>query len=281
MSATKSSFDGLAGISSEGPRDTQQTEGLLLVGHGTRDEQGTRQFFELADILSQRLSSIAVQPCLLELQPPTIEEGWNKLVAKGVTHIHVAPLLLFAAGHAKQDIPDAVSAVSQSTPGVTYDFSRPLSRHPAIVDLVLERIIERLNDAPADEGCAVVMVGRGSHDPCARSDMFVLSEIVQHKLRQQFSRGNKIEVSTCFYAMAEPRLPQVLEEISHSYKTRHVVVYSHLLFEGRLYQAIQKQVAEVAGRKPDIEFRVCNYLGPNSMVGRAVAERALGRVNGV
>ena len=49
-----------------------QDSGVLLIGHGTRDEVGTSQFFELAALLARRLDPLPVKSGLLEFQEPTI-----------------------------------------------------------------------------------------------------------------------------------------------------------------------------------------------------------------
>ena len=155
----------------------------MLVGHGTRDEEGTRQFFELADVLAQTLDPMPVAPALLEFQTPTIGEAWTRLVESGVTHIHVAPLLLFAAGHAKQDIPSIVVESQLATPEITWSQSRPLSRHPALVELAVQRgqaAVAKCEAPRSQRAC--VFVGRGSHDPCAQADTRVLAHIVGHRL---------------------------------------------------------------------------------------------------
>ena len=59
-------------------------DGVLLIGHGTRDAEGTREFFELASVLSKRLAPTPVEGCLLEFQRPTIDEAWQTLVDSGV-----------------------------------------------------------------------------------------------------------------------------------------------------------------------------------------------------
>jgi len=247
------------------PRSTNN--GVLLVGHGTRDAVGTRQFFQLEKQLSERLPAIPVAAALLEFQTPTLPEAWNQLMTQGVTHVHVAPLLLFAAGHAKQDIPAILAECQKEHSSVTFDQSRPLSRHPAIVDLILQRldaILARCQHSP--QRTVVVMVGRGSHDPCAQADMRILSEIT----------GRRVTVAavvTAFYAMAEPRLPVVLREIAESGRFDHVVVHPHLLFEGRLNQAIIGQTEEAASRYPSIQWLTSAYLGPDPCVADAIATR--------
>lgn len=241
--------------------------GILLVGHGTRDTDGTRQFFELEKHLSETVAPAPVTAGLLEFQSPSIPEAWEELLTKGVKHIHVAPLLLFAAGHAKQDIPDILTECQTHSPHITYDQSRPLSRHAAIIDLAVQRLDAALaSNQHSPERTAVIMVGRGSHDPCAKADMRVLSEIISR-------RSFVAEVTTTFYAMTEPRLPNTLEAVAVSGRFDTVVVQPHLLFEGKLNQAILNQTKEAAGRHPSLQWLTSGYLGPDPLLADAIADR--------
>lgn len=280
--------------------------GILLVGHGTRDASGTRQFFELADSLQQLISSrqsgtqvevssqnhqgtqppILVQPALLEFQSPTISEGWKSLVESGVTHIDVVPLLLFAAGHAKNDIPDEISKAASLTPGVSYAFARPLSRQGDIVQLILRRVSECAGWNPPEHTRSIestkvgpqtarehrsielVMIGRGSHDPCARSDMLVLSEMIRHRLGLH-------RVSVCFYAMTQPRFSDFLEANSPHHSDSLWLFYPHLLFHGRLLDSISEQISGWSKKHGAENVRLCSPLGPDPLVASAVLHRAL------
>jgi len=245
----------------------QTKSGVLLVGHGTRDAAGTTQFLQLRDELATLLEPTPVQASLLEFQEPTIEQGWNALAGRDVSHVHVAPLLLFAAGHAKQDIPEAIQACQKSTPDMSYDQCRPLSRHRQILKLIIQRLEESFDQITSQpQRTAVLMVGRGSYDPCASTDMQVLTELVKH-------RTDFASVSTAFYAMANPRLPEVLEQLSSNDQIDAVIVQPHLLFEGRLYQAIAKIVAETAKKYSHIRWMISGYLGPDPLVAQALATR--------
>ena len=113
---------------------------------------------------------------------------------------------------------------------------------------------------------AVVMVGRGSHDPCAKADMRILSEIVTR-------RSSVAEVITSFYAMTEPRLPDTLEQIAMSGRFDAVVVQPHLLFEGRLNQAILDQTSDAANRHLSVQWLTSGYLGPDPLLAEAIAKR--------
>ncbi|PHQ36044.1 sirohydrochlorin chelatase [Rhodopirellula bahusiensis] len=276
------------------------SHGILLIGHGTRDQRGTDEFFELGDRLASYLAGRSiVQPCLLEFQSPTIDEGWRRLLDAGAERITVSPLLLFAAGHAKSDIPDAVEAVARQTN--TLDriagYSRPISRQSRMVELVRERLIESIESVATDHRSlgasglaaiptAVVMVGRGSLDPCASSDMRLLTEVAVRgrMFPSSNSQANAPSIAdlhgidraglvTTFYAMAQPRLPDTLEQIASTGQFGRIIVQPHLLFSGRLYDAIVRQAKEAATKFGEVEFVVSRYLGPNPKVAAAIAER--------
>ncbi len=241
--------------------------GVLLVGHGTRDPLGTQQFLELGQSLSETMRPMPCESALLEFQQPTIPEAWNALMARGVGHVHVAPLLLFAAGHAKDDIPTVIAECQRMRPGVRVDYARPLSRHPAIVDLVVRRIRAAIDSllTPPDR-IGVVMVGRGNRDPCAQSDMKVLTEVVHRRVPCAM-------MATAFYAMADPPVAEVLDSIAATGRIDHIVVYPHLLFQGRLLEAIRRQIAEAAERHSNIAFTAAEHLGPDPQVAKAIEAR--------
>lgn len=225
------------------------------------------QFLELSANLQHRLGQLPVESAVLEFGPPGIPQAWQRLVERGARHIHAAPLLLFAAGHAKGDIPAILAECHARDTSVSFDQSRPLSRHRSIIDLVVHRIAAVCEKLPTSRSrTAVVMVGRGSHDPCAQADMRLLSEIVG-------KRVSAAATHTAFYAMAQPRLPDMLDRIASSGLFDGIAVYPHLLFEGRLYQAIVAQVEAAALRHPTVRFVTSTYLGPEPSVADAIAER--------
>ena len=244
--------------------------GLLLVGHGTRDRRGTQEFFQLASTLEEKVAPTPVQGCLLEFQHPTIPEAWNALVDRGVQHVRVCPLLLFAAGHARTDIPEAIAACATTTPSVRFSQSGSLSRAPSIISALSCRVAQAAGDRPAavDDSVALVMVGRGSYDPCAQADMRVLGEVVARRcgIRQH---------AVGFYAMADPKLPDVLDQVAGRRGIRSVIVQPHLLFQGRLYDAIGRQVDEASRRHRGVAFTLGGYLGPSNEVADALIRRAV------
>ncbi len=250
------------------------TDGVLLVGHGTSDPVGTRQFFELGKLLASQLAPIPVQPCLLELQSPTIREGWSKLMESGCQRVLTAPLLLFSAGHAKRDIPEALTACASEL-AAPFRVSKPLSRANEVVELLIRRI--RQSAATTSSGPhgtkqalgtrqAVVLVGRGSHDPCAQADLKLLCALLQHRL-------NVKTVRPAYYAMAKPDLSQVLAELAANGQFDVVIVQPHLLFDGLIYRNLIAQVQSAQALYPKLQLIVGDYLGPDPLIASALKRR--------
>ncbi|MEL7265302.1 MAG: CbiX/SirB N-terminal domain-containing protein, partial [Planctomycetota bacterium] len=249
-----------------------------------------REFFQLAEHLRGIAINhqFVVQPALLEFQQPDIAGGWRRLLDQQIDRVVVAPLLLFLAGHAKHDIPQEVAEVAGTMPFV---FSRPLSRHADLVELVCDRIREGMaagcesgnkNAAPGDaantpqhDDTMVVVIGRGNRDVCAHADLRVLTKLVGHRLQQRHAIAG---CTYAFYAMATPDVPTVLDDVAAQARRRglrRVFVHPHLLFNGRLYAAIQRLVDEAQRRNDDIVFTLGDYLGPVLPVASAIWGRCV------
>jgi len=255
--------------------------GLLLVGHGTRSDVGTQQFRALADSLAHILAPLPVEPAFLELQQPDIDAAVSRLVDRGIERLVTMPLLLFAAGHAKRDIPQQVSA-ALTRRGQTHIEQTQLAHlgcHPALVELSSRRMEEAFKRVgwsqaapvrhrrtglpsepeavgrrslrelvpPYSDTC-LLLVGRGSHDDSATAEMHEFAQ-----LREKDLRGIKTEVA--FLAMARPLLHEQLAKLAGQDYGR-VMVQPHLLFHGELVESIERQVAEMAAGHPQQEWIV-------------------------
>jgi sirohydrochlorin cobaltochelatase len=230
--------------------------GVLLVGHGTASAVGTQQFRVLARQLADRMSPAAVEPAFLEMQQPDIAKGLRQLADRGAEQIVVAPLLLFAAGHAKQDIPAAAqSALTALTlPRPTVVHAAHLGCHPAIVQLSRRRLAEALSGQPpiAPDSTALVLVGRGSRDQSATAEMHELTRLAHDPATAR-------DVFVGFLAMAQPLLADVLRDVA-SRGFQRIIVQPHLLFAGDLAESVEWTVAEVRLHHPKIEWLLAPLL---------------------
>jgi len=261
-------------------------EGLLLVGHGTRDAQGVAEFFETAGQVARLSPGQAVEPCFLELAEPTIAGGVARLADRGVRRIVVVPVLLFSAGHDQRDIPAAVAAACQRYPDIRRRQTPPLGCHRRIVDLSQRRfdqIVARA-EVPLSVGATwLILVGRGSHDAGATAEMRRFAA-----LRGERTPG--VRVRTCFYAMAEPSLDETLRNVASAAASKNenhrmkrptsqrnplqIIVQPHLLYHGQLASKVRRQVAMIAQETDDLRWSVTEHLGPDLAVAEAIVDIA-------
>jgi sirohydrochlorin ferrochelatase len=248
--------------------------GLLLVGHGTRDETGTRQFLELAEGLNERFHPLAAEGAFLELAEPGIDIAVERLLVRGFNEIVTVPVILFAAGHVKRDIPAEVAKAlaARGRADVKQVQTRHLGCHPAVVELSRVRMEEALRvqagipaRVPAefrvqaerigDRGQGIeclLLVARGSSDEEAAAEMREFAA-----LRRAERPGMNVEIA--FLAKARPSLSEQLVKLAAANYER-VIVQPHFLFEGELVDRIRGQITGIAGRQPQTEWIVTEPL---------------------
>lgn len=258
---------------------------IVLVGHGTRDEVGRGEFLALADLLAARSAPSPVVPCFLEFARPTIGEAVIEAVAAGADEIVVAPLMLFAAGHAKHDIPAAVESALRRAAGqhhrrVAWRQADVLGCHEKLVELSARRHTEAIargplskpvqphagalptEPVPADDETCLVLVGRGSYDADATAEMRLFA-------RLRLSATPVARCDVAFLAMAEPRYRPVLRAAGER-GWRRIVVQPHLLFAGELLERLRGDVAALTGEFSATEWMLAEHLGADRLLADAV-----------
>lgn len=245
------------------------TSGLLLVGHGTDDEQGRAEMLEIARQVAKLLPGAAVEAGFLETARPSIAEAMARLAERGVEQVTAVPLLLFAAGHAKRDIPLAVEVAAREHRIGHVRMAPHLGCHPAVVELSTQRYQAAVQDCepvPADE-TLLLFVGRGSRDPEANSDLAKFA-----RLRWEETPVGWLE--TCYLAMTRPTLADGLRFASRQ-AYRRVVVQPHLLFSGVLARRTVDTVDMARQEYPNQEWILVEPLGPGEQIAQVIVEQGL------
>lgn len=253
---------------------TNDKRGVLLVGHGTRDAQGQAEFRQVAAMLRKQLSASPVTDCFLELAEPDITVGVDALVEAGVREIIAAPLLLFAAGHAKRDIPQAIAEAAGRHDGVRWSMADALGDHPAVLRLAAQRFAEARRFSEIRRGTSerepatLVVVSRGSSDPEAIASVHAFVDSHCAQLDGVTAR------QVGFLAAATPTLEETLEWAC-AQGPANIVVQPHLLFHGQLVQDILAKVTAMeaqpsaAGKK----WHIADHLGPAEGIVTALLTR--------
>ena len=246
--------------------------GVLVVGHGTADSVGAAETHRVADLVGEFLPGVPVALGFLEVIGPTIAESLAQLAAAGCRTVVAAPLLLFEAGHAKRDVPEAIAEPAAAL-GLAVVRAGPLGCHPAIVELARRRRAEACSgrEPVAPGNTALVMVGRGSSDPTAPAQLAHLTEAT---LAEEPRPGL---VLAGFVAAARPSVPEALAQAAEPSggEIRRIIVQPHLLFRGHVEEQVATAVAAARASRPGREWLTVPRLGPDPLVARAVIERAI------
>jgi len=242
--------------------------GVMVCGHGSRDEGAVREFEAVARGIRARLPQYDVESGFLEFATPIIREGLDKLREQGVTRCLAVPGMLFAAGHAKNDIPSVLSTYQAQHPEMTIDYGRELGIDPKLLQAAAERVEAAVqaagDDVPRHETLLMV-VGRGASDPDANSNVAKVMRMLWEGLG--FGWGE-----TCYSGVTFPLVEPGLEHAAKlGYK--RIVVFPYFLFTGILVKRIYDYTDAVAARHPEIEFVKAGYLNDHPAVLDAFAER--------
>jgi sirohydrochlorin cobaltochelatase len=236
---------------------------LLVVGHGSRDPRGASQFHDLVDLVRRRNPSLTVEGGFIELSRPPISECVDRLADRGARNVAAVPLMLLAAGHAKDDIPATLVRERMSHPEMSFSYGRALGIRPELLELMDEKISTLLLEEKSET--AILIVGRGSSDPDANSDL--------SKIARLFYEGRPYPTVESAYVSMTP--PDVSKGLDRCLKlgAKRVVVFSYFLFTGVLEERIRGQSRAFAEANPGVEVRYAGYFGPDPRLADLVVER--------
>jgi sirohydrochlorin cobaltochelatase len=205
---------------------------LLVVGHGSRDPRGACEFHDLVGLVRRSNPSLTVEGGFIELSRPPISECVNRLAESGIRNVAAVPLMLLAAGHAKDDIPATLVREKMGHPEISFSYGRALGIRPELLELMEERISTVVLEEEKEE-TAVLIVGRGSSDPDANSDLFKIA-------RLYYEGGHYPVVESAYVSMTPPDVANGLDRCL-KLGAKHVVVFSYFLFTGVLEERIRVQ----------------------------------------
>ncbi len=252
-------------------KKSEESPAFLIVGHGSRDPRGAKEFHELVDLVRRRNPGLAVEGGFIELSRPPISECVDRLAGGGAKKVAAVPLMLLAAGHAKDDIPATLVREKMSHPDMDFQYGRALGIRPELLELMDARISAAVS-GDEKEDTAVLIVGRGSSDPDANSEL--------SKAARLFYEGRPYPlVESAYVSMTPPAVADGLERCKRL-GAKRVVVFSYFLFTGVLEERIREQSEAFAADNPDVEVRYAGYFGPHERVADLLVERYTEAVRG-
>ncbi|MGI9401112.1 MAG: sirohydrochlorin chelatase [Rhizobiaceae bacterium] len=242
--------------------------GIMVCGHGSRNQNAAKEFSKLAVAMRKRFPEVPVEYGYLEFCNPVLHSGLDALRDKGVKHILAVPGMLFAAGHAKNDIPSVLNSWAAVNPEVTVSYGRELGVDLKMIRAAGERIeqaLDQAGDEVAHSETLLLVVGRGASDPDANSNVSKITRMLWEGMGFGWAE-------TAYSGVTFPLVEPALEHVARL-GYRRVVVFPYFLFTGVLVKRIYNGVDAVAGRNKDIEFIKAGYLNDHALVLDTLADR--------
>jgi len=245
--------------------------GVMICGHGSRSQSAVDEFSVLAEKLPAYLPDDWICDYgYLEFANPVIRDGLDRLREAGCDRILAVPGMLFAAMHAKNDIPTVLNTYAAKH-GLDVRYGRELGVDPKMIAAAAGRIRDAVDQANADHGdlplteTCLVVIGRGASDPDANGNVAKISRMLAEGIGFGW---HEVGYSGITFPLVEPCLQHVA-----LLPYKRVIVFPYFLFSGILIDRIYGFTDRVAAQYPDIRFVKAGYLGDHPKVLETFAER--------
>ena len=227
---------------------------IVLVGHGSRVSAANDAFLRFVDLVRET-TEYMVEPGFVELAEPTLPQALVRAAESGAREVAVLPFVLFAAGHVKSDIPLHINSARERYPHVRFAQGTPIGLHPTVLDILSDRVREAQQSVTrrTDEETAILLVGRGSSDPDANSDLT--------KLGRLFWEGRGfVALDTAYCGVARPLVPEGLRRLARL-RPKRIILLPYLFFAGVLEERLRANIAEFRRTTPWIEALLAPPIG--------------------
>jgi len=215
---------------------------ILICGHGSRNKLAITEFQELTKFIQKRYPNFLVEYGFLEFAKPSIVDALDKLKDLSIKKVIAIPAMLFAAGHVKNDIPSLLMNYSSKT-GIEIIYGRELGINNLMISAACERVkdVFKQNNNLKPEESLLVVVGRGSSDPDANSNVSKITRMIVEGIGLGW--GETV-FSGVTFPLVEPGLKNV---VRLGYK--NIIVFPYFLFSGVLVTRIKRQTEVNKSRK--------------------------------
>ncbi len=111
---------------------------IILFAHGSRDPLWHKPIQSVAERITRRSPQTVVRCAYLELTEPDLPHVASALVAEGATSLRVVPMFLGVGRHAREDLPELISALKIDHPSVDITCQPAVGEQSQLLDLLAE-----------------------------------------------------------------------------------------------------------------------------------------------
>ncbi len=177
---------------------------MLIVDRGSREPEVREELEEICILVKKRGRHGYVNYSFLEVLPPFIPEGISQCIAAGARYITVMPYFLYPGMKLKDTVKQ--SAKIGKDHNLKLMITKPLSYHPMMVQLIIDRInqLKKMkNISIPDKQCDVLLVGHGSSDKNAHDAFVHTAKAIECYYRS---------VKFCFLELDHPNIEEGIHQ---------------------------------------------------------------------
>lgn len=239
--------------------------GLLIIDRGSREKEASDELQAICGRLRDTGRYSTVQYCFLEVIPPYIDEGVQKIL-KDVDTLTIVPYFLYPGRKVKAAVTQVMR--HQKETGIKFVVTRPMSMHATLLELVNSRIESALADNNINmspEDVDVLVVGHGSKDPNAQISIQYITDGLARRYRN---------ASHCFLEMEHPDIAAGIRRCRQD-NPRALAIVFYFLHEGAhvkrdIYEDLNPALAE-AGLE---NVCITRHLGADDKMINLILDRA-------
>ncbi|MBU8907808.1 sirohydrochlorin chelatase [Desertibacillus haloalkaliphilus] len=246
---------------------------VLFIGHGSKKNEGNSEIAQFVESMKPELDVPIVETCYLEFAQPSIATGIERCIERGATKVALIPMMFFAAGHSKIHIPDAIDHAKEKYPAVEFSYGRPIDVHDKLFDILESRLSDcGFSSESSNEEVSILLVGRGSSDADANSQLYKISRLLSERLQM-----TNVELS--FIGVTTPTVEEGVQRcLKLGAKTIYIVPY--FFFTGILMDRMEDKLANFTSEYDDVVFKMTDYLGFHPALKTIFIDRAVEALGG-
>jgi precorrin-8X/cobalt-precorrin-8 methylmutase len=239
---------------------------LLIVDRGSREPDVRQELQEICSLARSHAGYDYADYCFLEVLPPFIDEGISRCVSSGAGFITVMPYFLYPGMKLKDTVKQ--SARIGRDRRLRMAIAKPLSYHPMMAQLIVDRINELKNDRGIqypDSECDVVLIGHGSSDRNAHDAFVYTADAIRPHYRS---------VHFCFLELDRPSIEEGIgQAIANNPKV--ILIMPYFLHRGaHIKTDVVKDVDAALAKYGFKDAFMARHLGVDEKLVDLVVERA-------
>ena len=117
---------------------------IIIFGHGSSVETANDAVRNVARSITDVGGFDLVEAAFLEQGRPDLADSVASVVSRGATRVVVVPYFLTLGLQLQRDLPGIVDRIRRIHPDVDIRVTQPLDGHPALGEILKERVLEAL-----------------------------------------------------------------------------------------------------------------------------------------